>query len=42
MVHLALPEVGQSHLWLAEGLAVYVELISARASRRPDGGENLG
>ncbi len=28
MVHLALPEVGQSHLWLAEGLAVYVESIA--------------
>ena len=28
MVHLALPEVGQAHLWLAEGLAVYVESIA--------------
>ncbi len=28
MVHLALPEVGDSHLWLAEGLAVYVEGIA--------------
>jgi hypothetical protein len=28
MVHLALPEVGQRHLWLAEGLAVYVESIA--------------
>jgi hypothetical protein len=28
MVHLALPEVGRSHLWLAEGLAVYVEGIA--------------
>jgi hypothetical protein len=28
MVHLALPEVGRAHNWLAEGLAVYVEGIS--------------
>ena len=28
MVHLALPEVGRSHLWLAEGLAVYVEGVA--------------
>jgi hypothetical protein len=28
MVHLALPEVGRSHDWLAEGLAVYVEGIA--------------
>jgi len=28
MIHLALPEVGESHLWLAEGLAVYVEGIA--------------
>jgi len=28
MVHLALPEVGRSHNWLAEGLAVYVEGIA--------------
>jgi hypothetical protein len=28
MVHLALPEVGRSHLWLAEGLATYVEGIA--------------
>jgi len=28
MVHLALPDVDQQHLWLAEGLAVYVESIA--------------
>lgn len=28
MVHLALPDVSQDHLWLAEGLAVYVEPIA--------------
>ena len=28
MVHLALPDVSQSQLWLAEGLAVYVESIA--------------
>lgn len=28
MVHLALPEVGRSHDWLAEGLATYVEGIA--------------
>ncbi|HEX3395747.1 MAG TPA: hypothetical protein VHS76_03530 [Steroidobacteraceae bacterium] len=28
MVHLALPEVGRSHLWLAEGIAVYVEGVA--------------
>jgi hypothetical protein len=28
MVHLALPEVGQTHNWLAEGLAVYVEGVA--------------
>jgi hypothetical protein len=28
MVHLALPDVDDSHLWLAEGLAVYVESIA--------------
>ncbi len=28
MVHLALPEVGASHNWLAEGLATYVEGIA--------------
>jgi hypothetical protein len=25
MIHLALPEVGESHAWLSEGLATYVE-----------------
>ena len=28
MIHLALPEVGDGHAWLAEGLAVYVESIA--------------
>jgi hypothetical protein len=28
MVHLALPEVGRSHDWFAEGLAVYVEGVA--------------
>lgn len=28
MVHLALPELGRGHNWLAEGLAVYVEGIA--------------
>jgi hypothetical protein len=28
MIHLALPEVGRSHNWLAEGLAVYVEGVA--------------
>ena len=28
MVHLALPEVGDEHAWLAEGLATYVEGIA--------------
>jgi hypothetical protein len=28
MVHLALPEIGRRHNWLAEGLAVYVEGIA--------------
>lgn len=28
MAHLALPEVGRRHLWLAEGLATYVEGIA--------------
>jgi hypothetical protein len=32
MVHLALPEVGRSHIWLAEGLAVYVEGIARAQS----------
>lgn len=35
MVHLALPEVGRMHNWLAEGLAVYVEGIArAQAGNR--------
>jgi hypothetical protein len=28
MIHLALPDVTQDHLWLAEGLAVYIESIA--------------
>jgi hypothetical protein len=28
MVHLALPEVGRTHAWLAEGLATYVEGVA--------------
>lgn len=28
MIHLALPDVTQDHLWLAEGIAVYVESIA--------------
>lgn len=36
MVHLALPEVGRRHNWLAEGLATYVEGIArAQAGTRP-------
>jgi hypothetical protein len=35
MVHLALPEVGDAHIWLAEGLATYVEGIArAQAGNR--------
>ena len=35
MVHLALPELGRPHNWLAEGLAVYVEGIArAQAGNR--------
>ncbi|MGO9948657.1 MAG: hypothetical protein ACLPWG_17610 [Steroidobacteraceae bacterium] len=35
MVHLALPEVGRTHNWLAEGLAVYVEGVArAQAGNR--------
>jgi pimeloyl-ACP methyl ester carboxylesterase len=32
MVHLALPEVGRRHNWLAEGLAVYVEGVARAQS----------
>jgi len=36
MVHLALPELGRSHNWLAEGLATYVEGIArAQFGNRP-------
>jgi hypothetical protein len=35
MVHLALPEIGRRHDWLAEGLAVYVEGVArAQAGNR--------
>src|SRR5277367_2065637 len=35
MVHLALPEVGRAHDWLAEGLATYVEGVArAQAGNR--------
>jgi hypothetical protein len=34
MTHLALPDVEEQHLWLAEGIAVYVEPI-ARAKPKP-------
>ena len=38
MVHLALPELGRSHNWLAEGLAVYVEGVArAQAGNREVG-----
>jgi hypothetical protein len=32
MVHLALPEIGRRHDWLAEGLAVYVEGVARAQS----------
>ncbi|MGO9931144.1 MAG: hypothetical protein ACLPV8_04950 [Steroidobacteraceae bacterium] len=32
MVHLALPEVGRAHNWLAEGLATYVEGVARAQS----------
>jgi hypothetical protein len=36
MIHLALPEVGRGHNWLAEGLATYIEGIArAQAGTRP-------
>ncbi len=36
MTHLALPDVGQEHLWLSEGVAVYVEGVArAQAGNRP-------
>ena len=36
MVHLALPEIGRRHNWLAEGLATYVEGIArAQDGNRP-------
>ncbi|HKT71776.1 MAG TPA: hypothetical protein VJQ47_02720 [Steroidobacteraceae bacterium] len=37
MVHLALPDVGEEHAWLSEGLAVYVEGIArAQAGNRTE------
>jgi hypothetical protein len=36
MVHLALPELGRRHNWLAEGLAVYVEGIARAQSGNRD------
>jgi hypothetical protein len=36
MVHLALPEVGRRHNWLAEGLATYVEGIARAQSGNRD------
>jgi hypothetical protein len=35
MIHLALPDVGEEHAWLSEGISVYVEGISrAQAGNR--------
>jgi len=36
MIHLALPEIGRRHIWLAEGLAVYVEGIARAQSGNRD------
>jgi hypothetical protein len=36
MVHLALPEVGRAHNWLAEGLATYVEGVARAQSGNRD------
>jgi hypothetical protein len=36
MTHLALPDVGPEHIWLSEGVAVYVEGVArAQAGNRP-------
>jgi hypothetical protein len=36
MTHLALPDVGPEHVWLSEGVAVYVEGVArAQAGNRP-------
>jgi hypothetical protein len=36
MTHLALPDVGPEHIWLSEGIAVYVEGVArAQAGNRP-------
>lgn len=38
MTHLALPDVGEAHAWLSEGLAVYVEGIErVQAGNRTEG-----
>ena len=36
MVHLALPEIGYTHSWLAEGLATYVEGVARAQSGNRD------
>jgi hypothetical protein len=37
MTHLALPDVGEEHAWLSEGLAVYIEGVArVRAGNRPE------
>ena len=36
MVHLALPEIGRRHNWLAEGLATYVEGVARAQSGNRD------
>ena len=37
MTHLALPDVGEQHAWLSEGLAVYVEGVErVQAGNRPE------
>jgi hypothetical protein len=36
MVHLALPEMGRAHNWLAEGLAIYVEGVARAQSGNRD------
>lgn len=37
MTHLALPDVGEEHAWLSEGLAVYIEGVArVQAGNRPE------
>jgi hypothetical protein len=37
MTHLALPDVGEQHAWLSEGLAVYIEGVArVQAGNRPE------